>query len=270
LSKRKPITQSMVNKMIKKGRGQGRGRGYLPWITIRDVSSKGFSHRIKGWKTGRVHHLLSNLERNFFFLLEWADNVTDIREKFPLLPAEKTLEIAQRLGINHPTDPKTGEPKVMTTDFLVNIKNHGNEKVVAFSVIPHSRSKGSINRTFLERMYWKEKRVDFTEVTEKDISPIMVENLLWLHPTKSLEFSPGLTIESVLNIESVLYLVIKDSALPLSYSCLSVDEELGLKVGTSLWVVRYLIANRYWFVDMEVHLDTDEPLEFQRNNSLIS
>ncbi len=34
---------------------------------------------------------------------------------------EETIIIADELGIKHPTDPKTGEPIVMTTDCLLTI-----------------------------------------------------------------------------------------------------------------------------------------------------
>ena len=35
-----------IQKWIKEGRGQGFGNNYKPWLTIRDVSSEGRSHRV--------------------------------------------------------------------------------------------------------------------------------------------------------------------------------------------------------------------------------
>lgn len=61
---------------------------------------------------------MSDLEPNYFCLTEYSDLVVDVREQFPLLPLEETIVIAEELGIKHPTDPKIGEPIVMTTDFL--------------------------------------------------------------------------------------------------------------------------------------------------------
>jgi hypothetical protein len=37
-----------------------------------------------GRKTGRIHHLLSDIEWRLFLHLEWCDLVSDIREPFPL------------------------------------------------------------------------------------------------------------------------------------------------------------------------------------------
>lgn len=115
MSKRKRITQ--IEKWIKEGRGSGVGIDYKPWLKIQDVSSLGRSTRLKGIKTNRQHEFLSDLERNYFYLTEYSDEVIDIREQFPLLPLEETIVIADELGIKHPTDLKTGKPIVMTTDF---------------------------------------------------------------------------------------------------------------------------------------------------------
>ena len=41
-------TEHQQKRWIKEGRGQGYLKDYKPWITIRDVSSKGRSHRVFG------------------------------------------------------------------------------------------------------------------------------------------------------------------------------------------------------------------------------
>nr|WP_254052811.1 TnsA endonuclease N-terminal domain-containing protein [Bacillus sp. V59.32b] len=108
---------SRTEKWIKEGRGSGFGAEYKPWLKIQDVSSKGRSTRLKGIKTNRQHEFLSDLERNYFYITEYSDLVIDIREQFPLLPLEETIVIADELGIKHPTNPRSGELIVMTTDF---------------------------------------------------------------------------------------------------------------------------------------------------------
>ncbi|MCS1394205.1 TnsA endonuclease N-terminal domain-containing protein [Lysinibacillus boronitolerans] len=37
------------------------------------------------------------------------------------MPLEETIVIADELGLKHPTDPKTNQPVVMTTDFLLTV-----------------------------------------------------------------------------------------------------------------------------------------------------
>src|SRR4051812_7772371 len=95
------VTKEWIEHRIKIGRGSGSEADYEPWLVIQDFSSLGRVHRIKGWKHGRVHHLFSDLERNVFLHYEVPFSVTDIREQFPLLPIEETVEIAREIGVKH-------------------------------------------------------------------------------------------------------------------------------------------------------------------------
>lgn len=121
MAKRKRIQN--IKKMIKDGYGTGIGSKYKPYIKIQDVPSLGRVTRRKGIKTGRQHELLSDMERNYLSILEYCNDVEDIREQYPLLPIEETISIADELGIVHPKNPKTNENIVMTTDFLITISN---------------------------------------------------------------------------------------------------------------------------------------------------
>ncbi len=75
---RHSFDEQKIERFHKEGRGKGRGLDYQPWLTIRDVPSRG----LQGIKTGRMHHLLSDLECNLFYLLDWANSVADIRERY--------------------------------------------------------------------------------------------------------------------------------------------------------------------------------------------
>lgn len=96
------VDEDKIARLYKEGRGQGRGADYRPWLAIYDVASRGRSHRVVGYKTGRIHHFLSDIEWRLFMHLDWCDGVTDIREQFPLERCE-TSRIAEGLGIRHPT-----------------------------------------------------------------------------------------------------------------------------------------------------------------------
>ncbi|EPH2679678.1 TnsA endonuclease N-terminal domain-containing protein [Enterobacter cloacae] len=114
------FSEVQIARRIKEGRGQGHGKDYIPWLTVQEVPSSGRSHRIYSHKTGRVHHLLSDLELAVFLSLEWESSVLDIREQFPLLPSD-TRQIAIDSGIKHPVI--RGVDQVMSTDFLVDCKD---------------------------------------------------------------------------------------------------------------------------------------------------
>mgnify|MGYP003614706875 FL=1 len=70
---------------------------YEPFIKVSDISSHGRSHRVFGHKSGRTHHLLSDLELSVFLLFEWSSNVVSINEQFAL-NLEETLMYAEKNG----------------------------------------------------------------------------------------------------------------------------------------------------------------------------
>ncbi|MGQ4650351.1 hypothetical protein [Lyngbya aestuarii] len=100
-------TQAKFERYLKEGRGQGSGKDYKPWHRVREVPSKGRSSRPPSWKTNREHHLLSDNETRLFYLFEWSDAVTDIREQYPLLDLELAMSIAEEMGIKYPTQNNT-------------------------------------------------------------------------------------------------------------------------------------------------------------------
>jgi len=59
-------TPDIIERRIREGRGTGRGGDYKPWLLVQDVPSQGLASRVKGVKTGRVHHLFSQLEYRSF------------------------------------------------------------------------------------------------------------------------------------------------------------------------------------------------------------
>lgn len=68
---------------------------------MQDVPSDGRSHRVYSHKTGRVHHLLSDLELAAFLTFDWQPQTIDIREQFPIR-RDESREIAEHSEIKHP------------------------------------------------------------------------------------------------------------------------------------------------------------------------
>ena len=96
---------------------------YKPWIQIQDFPSRGIVSRVKGRKIGRVHHLMSNLEIEYFYLLDWSEKTQDIREQYPLEDLTTAISIAETAGIRYPYDKASGFPYIMTSDFLITTRN---------------------------------------------------------------------------------------------------------------------------------------------------
>ena len=87
--------ENQYRKYLAEGRGQGVLKNYKPWIQIQDFPSRGIVSRVKGRKTGRVHHLMSNLELEYFYLLDWSEKTQDIREQYPLEDLTTAISIAE-------------------------------------------------------------------------------------------------------------------------------------------------------------------------------
>lgn len=253
MAKRKRTTsQTTIEKRINEGRGQGRGGDYQPWLFIQDVPSQGLATRIKGWKTKRVHHLLSNLELSYFYILEWSPVVFDIREQYPLLPLEETLAIAEQCDIRHPTDPKTKEPVVMTTDFFITVPRSIEviEQARTLKTAKDLQSKRTVEKLEIERCYWHNRNIDWGIVTEQEIPQALAKNVDWLHAFFRVEDLSPLSETEIRRIAATLTLKMAQGNAVLTDLTAECDDKLGLQPGTALSVSRHLIANRRWLVDM--------------------
>jgi hypothetical protein len=261
--RRKAITISDLPKYLAKGYGQGEGANYIPMLHVQDFPSKGWRNRELGWKTGRQHDYFSNPELYYHYHLDWSKVVSDIREQFPLLPVERTLQIAEHCGIRHPIDPKTKEPIVMTTDFLVVIPRPIGFYKLARTVKPakYLDKRRTIEKFEIERRYWLSLGIDWRIVTEYEIDMILVENVRWVHKFLHVSSLAPLPEGDVRDIAIKLTQRVRGSKDSLSNVALACDKRLGLEPGQSLVVARHLIASRQWQVDMLKPIRTAGPLE---------
>jgi hypothetical protein len=134
--------------------------------------------------TGRVHHLLSDLEAKVFYTFDYSPSVCDIREQFPLLPLEETLAIAEECGVTHPTDPVTKQPVVMTTDLLVTRRREEGSVYEARAIKYDSELKKPrvLEKLEIERRYWKQRNIDWGIIRECEIHQPLIDNIRWIRP----------------------------------------------------------------------------------------
>ncbi|BCD27115.1 MULTISPECIES: TnsA endonuclease N-terminal domain-containing protein [Bacillus] len=248
-----------IERYIKQGRGQKEGKNYKPWFLAQDVPSIGRDGQREGWKTGRDHHLLSDLESDYFYLLEWSSTVTDIREQFPLLPIEETVSIAEGLGIKHPNDNKTKEIVVMTTDFVINVGSK--EFVRTLKYAGDLEDARTIEKLEIEREYWQRRNIDWGIVTDKEIPKILCENVKWVRKEYHNSDVSKLGSFIVDSIEKIVYQLIQDETTPLSIATSQTDDRLGLEPGTSLAMIRHFIARKRWIVNMNEKIIPSLPLK---------
>lgn len=258
-------TEAVIAKRLREGRGQGRGADYKPWLDVQQVPSLGLSERIKGWKSNRVHHLFSQLEVNYFYALEWSESVTDIREQYPLLPLDETLDIAQACGFTHPKAPRTNQPIVMTTDFLVTIGQSMGVTEVARTVKPSGKlqEKRILEKFEIERRYWENRNISWGIVTEQEIPSQLAKNVKWLHPFFCAD-ALSLSEREISHIQTLLTHKVHQTDASLGEIAADCDDRMGLLPGSSLSVARHLLATRQWLVDM------NQPIEPRKKLVLLS
>ena len=254
---RRSWSRDTFKKYLKEGRGQGHGKEYMPWLTIHDFPSQGRSTRAPGWKTERVQHFLSDHEVRYFYLLEWSDSVTDIREQFPLIEYEIAQEIAKDMGIKYPIDDASGFPYILTTDFLISIFSNGKTIEIARTVKPAKdlESTRVIEKFELERRYWTAKGVDWGIVTEHEIPRVLAKNIEVIHPSYKLEATPEMDVPNLLLLARTLKERLRTANGSISGVTTKLDNDMNLSMGTSLLLFKHLVARKEILLDMSKRLD---------------
>lgn len=258
--KRSGWNKRVYEKRLAEGRGQGEGMNYRPWLTIHDFPSRGYAVRIKGQTIPREYHLMSRLERDYFTCLDWNDQVTDIREQYPMR-LQDTLRIADMAGIRHPADPGSGFPVVMTTDFLITTA----DRIYARAVKPsEDLSKPRVLEKFeIERRYWKSKGIDWKIVTEKQINTKRAANIRWLCGGVSpSELMPD---KYVLEDCTELFLeLFREPDIPFRDVILVTEQYGRLLPGTALSIYKELVRRKKIIFDLDAAFDLERQAAFGR------
>ena len=239
--------EAKYRKYLAEGRGQGTLADYKPWVQIQDFPSKGVVSRVKGRTTGRVHHLMSNLELRYFYLLDWLDKSADIREQFHLIEITDAIEIADRCGIRYPYDNVSGFPYVLTTDFLVTTE----DGYVARSVKPSTElSRPRVREKLeIERRYWREREVEWRIVTENEIPQTKIKNIEWL--LSGSDFAELVTDrEKVRDCENLFVSLYNDGDYTAIAAIRYVEKTYGLADGAGMALFKMLIRQKRIPVDL--------------------
>ena len=245
-------TQTKFERYCKEGRGKGSGENYKPWLTVRDVPSKGRSSRIPGWKTNREHHLFSDHETRLFYLFEWSEIITDIREQFPLIDLDLAMSIASEMGVKYPIDRQNGTPYVLTTDFLLTVNQNGKSFQVARTVKPTTdlEKQSVAEKLELERRYYITQGIDWGIVTEKEIPKILAKNVEWIHSAYWLEPTETMNVEALQSLANIFKFRLQESNGIITQVTKDFDTKMNIESGTSLYLFKHLVANREIIIDM--------------------
>lgn len=245
-------TEATINKRIKEGRGQGKSADYIPWIKVGEFSSRGRAHRIPDVKTGRIHHLFSDLEADYYYYLMWSDEVVDIREQFPLFPVSSTERIAQELHVKYPKDKYNDTSIVMTTDFLITIEQNGVQKHYARSVKFNAElAKTRVcEKQILEKYYWQERGIPWAIITENSFSRPAAKNICKLLGYYNWTYSDMAPTEYRDLQQVLINRLIREESLTISDICTSCDIHAGITPGSTLNLFWHMASRKIFPINV--------------------
>lgn len=258
-------TEKDISRLQAEGRGQGKGPTYSPWVHVGDFFSSGRTHKAYSHKTRRVHHFLSDGEWRAFLLFEWAHDVRDVREGFPL-PRDITMEIAMALGIKHQYFPGTHVPFVMSLDFLVTRNAHGKERHQAFNVkcLDDLEDARTVEILEIARETCMALDIDHHLIVSEHLPRTKLKNLEWIRDAQldedTTEPYPGFYEEHMTKMTQDIRSRRFDGSL-VEY-CGQYDERYSVEAGVGLRVARMLLTSRVLRMDLNnpdpqlAHMDT--------------
>lgn len=247
-----PDTPELIAKKIAEGRGRGFGSTYTPWIKVGEIRSNGEQRIVLGRKTGRLHHYLSRGESNHHLFAEFNDKVIDIREQYPVLPVDYTLEVAKKLGVKHPAF--NGQPSVITFDFFLTIKQANAREHLVRSIKRSDDLKKVrvLEKLQLEKQICVEQGYRYEVITETQMNPVTLANLKFLWNWTLLQRP----LPSDAEIDAFLRALYRqDFEEPLGLLLQRVAKELSMAPSLAIWNFRYLAWEKV------VNFNPDEPLQ---------
>lgn len=240
-------TEERIARLYKEGRGDGTGTSYRPFLEVSDLSSKGVSRQVLGRKTGRVHHLFSNVEYQFFLMLEWCHDVIDIQEQYPL-PRDVTLAIATQGRLSHPYYPGTKVATVMTIDMVVTRLFEGQKVYEAYDIkrTDEAENYRSIEKLEITRAACKELNIPHRIVFHSMLPEQKIRNIEWILAAQVQDTmdarEQSLQADHTARLLQVLGQERKEKTL--RQCCDAYDVSFGLAPGSALRFARVLMYER--------------------------
>jgi hypothetical protein len=244
--------QSAHEKYLREGRGRGNGIAYLPWVRIQDFASRGVVSRVKGRTTGRVHHLMSNNELAYFYILDWSDSVTDIREQYPLSDLECAVRCAAESGVKYPRDNVSGYPYVMTCDFMITTLN--GLKARTIKQTEELSNTRTLEKLEIERRYWLMHGVDWKIVTENEISRQKAKNIEWLYTAIDFCVSDCST-EDMKQAQNFMLDLLRRGTCSIIDAAEMVEYKFLLPPGAGVQLFKRLVIDGRYVLDMSRTID---------------
>ena len=252
----------VFHRRIDAGRGFGTGKDYIPFIQVHDFPSLGTCSRVKSETVGRVHHLFSKNELAFFYILDFDDDVIDIREQFPLLDPDdphdlcRIVDLAEKAGIRYPRDIHSRYPYVQTSDFVVTTKTDC--RVYSIKESKEYDKERVRELQELERRYWKWRDVPWSIMTEREINYVLASNIQWIYHARDIGcFFPDPKIcADVMSYEKELY---EKTTYSISHIARDAESYFHINGGLGLTSFQRLLLEKKLTIPLDKPLDLMAP-----------
>lgn len=242
---------------IRRGRGVGVGANYSPWIKARDVPSRGTSSVVRGVRSGRLHYFLSEYETIYFFLLERRSNTCDIREQWPILDIDRTLELCKSRRVHHPY--RKGVPEPFTIDFLITeyVPNGTAYRAATIKTPEDAMDPRVRTRLSIERDWLSEKGTPYFLVDTSEFSRTLLNSLRFIRAWYRQRFVPEVT-QSLEFSEAFRQKYSPNYTLGHQISTLARQMHLSLEGAQDLF--RYCVWQGLFPVDLRERIALDLPI----------
>ncbi|MDY8096332.1 TnsA endonuclease N-terminal domain-containing protein [Paenibacillus polymyxa] len=131
--------------------------------------------------------------------------------------------------MKHPTDPKNKLSIIMTTDMLLTVKQEESIKFIAHSIKPSNKlTKRVVEKLQIEKEFFKDQKIEWALITERQINYNLFRNVEWLHNAKN---NDKLSNHHINSLEDNLYYAIQQSEKPFAKVTREQDELFGLPSG---------------------------------------
>ena len=156
------------------------------------------------------------------------------------------------MGIEHPTHPKTKEPIIITTDFLLTRLIGGQVTYEAISVKPEDESDEQrvLEKLEIERVWWELLGVKFSYYIGNELTQIQSRNINWAtHPLRS-----EMEVFTEHEMDFATSFLISGNHFIRDISDQFVNE-MGMKHEMALTMLRSLIGSKRVNVDLSSSLE---------------
>lgn len=212
---------------------------YCPWLTVKDVPSKGDSSVAHGILIARNYHFLSSLELAYFFIRERQEDVVDIREQWPILDIRATEKLAAKYGCRHPTFGIYPEP--FTIDFIVTRKSKDGLIHSAHSIKTiEDLDNPDVKRRLAVEYEWCAKNnipwwVVDTSLFDPSKDPTALDSLTFMRAWFLHRYTP---IDGIKNYVELFH-EIHDPSATLNEITVALSKKLSINIKISLDTFRY-------------------------------